>query len=138
LIGVASYLLINFWWTRIQANKASILAFTMNRLGDMGLSIGFFAIFSLFGSLDYVTIFTLAPFMNETAISVISLLLLIGGMAKSAQIPLHSWLPGSMEGLKGKINLFIILILILYSIENKFNLCLSSFPFILNTISKEK
>ena len=97
-IGVASYLLINFWWTRIQANKAAILAFTMNRVGDMGLSIGFFAIFALFGSLDYATVFSLVPFMNETAITIIGLLLLTGAMAKSAQIPLHSWLPGSMEG----------------------------------------
>lgn len=69
----------------------------MNRMGDMGLSIGFFAIFALFGSIDYSTVFSLAPFMNETAITVISLLLLTGAMAKSAQIPLHSWLPGSME-----------------------------------------
>nr|YP_009711095.1 NADH dehydrogenase subunit 5 [Turbinellus floccosus]QGI24490.1 NADH dehydrogenase subunit 5 [Turbinellus floccosus] len=97
-IGVASYLLINFWWTRIQANKAAMLAFTMNRVGDMGLSIGFFAIFALFGSLDYATVFNLVPFMNETAITIIGLLLLTGAMAKSAQIPLHSWLPGSMEG----------------------------------------
>jgi NADH-ubiquinone oxidoreductase chain 5 len=97
-IGVASYLLINFWWTRIQANKASILAFTMNRVGDMGLSIGFLALFTLFGSLDYSTIFSLAPFLNETSVTVIGLFLLIGAMAKSAQIPLHSWLPGSMEG----------------------------------------
>jgi NADH-ubiquinone oxidoreductase chain 5 len=70
----------------------------MNRLGDMGLSIGFLAMFSLFGSLDYSTIFSLAPFMNETAITIIGLLLLMGAMAKSAQIPLHTWLPGSMEG----------------------------------------
>jgi len=63
----------------------------------MGLSIGFFALFALFGSLDYSTISSLAPFMNETAITIISLLLLMGAMAKSAQIPLHSWLPGSME-----------------------------------------
>jgi len=97
-IGVVSYLLINFWFTRLQANKAAILAFTMNRVGDMGLSIGFFAIFAMFGSLDFSTIFTLVPFMNETAITIISLLLLMGAMAKSAQIPLHSWLPGSMEG----------------------------------------
>ena len=97
-IGLASYLLINFWWTRIQANKAAILAFTMNRVGDMGLSIGFFAIFALFGSLDYATVFSLAPFMNETAITIIGLLIFTGAMAKSAQIPLHSWLPGSMEG----------------------------------------
>ncbi len=97
-IGIVSYLLINFWFTRIQANKAAILALTMNRVGDMGLSIGFFALFALFGSLDYSTIFSLVPFMNETAITIIGLLLLTGAMAKSAQIPLHSWLPGSMEG----------------------------------------
>jgi len=97
-IGIVSYLLINFWFTRIQANKAAILALTMNRIGDMGLSIGFFGLFALFGSLDYATIFSLVPFMNETAITIIGILLLIGAMAKSAQIPLHSWLPGSMEG----------------------------------------
>nr|YP_010335498.1 NADH dehydrogenase subunit 5 [Pleurotus giganteus]UNH92429.1 NADH dehydrogenase subunit 5 [Pleurotus giganteus] len=96
-IGVVSYLLINFYFTRIQANKASILAFTMNRVGDMGMSIGFFAIFSLFGSLNYATIFSLSPYMNETAITIISLLLFMGAMAKSANIPFHSWLPGSME-----------------------------------------
>ena len=97
-IGVVSYLLINFWFTRIQANKAAILAFTMNRVGDMGLSIGFFALLALFGSLNYSSLFSLAPFMNSTAIDIIGLLLLSGAMAKSAQIPLHSWLPGSMEG----------------------------------------
>ena len=97
-IGIVSYLLINFWFTRIQANKAAILALTMNRVGDMGLSIGFFALFALFGSLDYATIFSLSSYLNEDAITIIGLLLLIGAMAKSAQIPLHSWLPGSMEG----------------------------------------
>ena len=98
MIGIVSYLLINFWFTRIQANKAAILALTMNRFGDMSLSIGFFAIFALFGSIDYATVFSLSTYMNETAITVIGLLLLTGAMAKSAQIPLHSWLPGSMEG----------------------------------------
>lgn len=97
MIGVVSYLLINFYFTRIQANKASILAFTMNRQGDMLLSIGFFAIFALFGSLNYTTVFSLVPSMNETAITIIALLLFGGASAKSAQIPLHSWLPGSME-----------------------------------------
>ncbi len=97
-IGVVSYLLINFWFTRLQANKAAILALTMNRVGDMGLSIGFFAIFALFGSIDYATVFSLSSYMNETAITIIGLLLLTGAMAKSSQIPLHSWLPGSMEG----------------------------------------
>jgi NADH-ubiquinone oxidoreductase chain 5 len=57
---------------------------------DMGLSIGFFTIFVLFGSLNYATVFSIVPFMNETAITIIALLLLTGAMAKSAQIPLHS------------------------------------------------
>ena len=111
MIGVVSYLLINFWFTRIQANKAAILAFTMNRVGDMGLSIGFFAIFALFGTLDFSTVFNMVPLMNETGITVIGLLLLMGAMAKSAQIPLHSWLPGSMEGLKVLNIIFIFYII---------------------------
>ena len=97
-IGLVSYLLINFWFTRLQAIKAAQLAFVMNRCGDMGLSIAFFAAFILFGSLDYSVIFNIVPLMNEQAITIISLLLLSGAMAKSSQIPLHSWLPGSMEG----------------------------------------
>src|SRR5882757_2676540 len=96
-IGVVSYLLINYYFTRIQANKAAILAITMNRGGDMLMSIGFFAMFALFGTFNYSQIFTLVPYMNELAISIISLLLLGGALAKSANIPLHSWLPGSME-----------------------------------------
>ena len=64
---------------------------------DMGLSIGFFALFAMFSSLDYSTIFSLAPALNETAITIISLLIFMGAMAKSAQLGLHSWLPGSME-----------------------------------------
>jgi NADH-ubiquinone oxidoreductase chain 5 len=96
-IGVVSYLLINYYFTRLQANKASILAFTMNRGGDMLMSIGFFAIFALFGSFNYSVIFSLVPYINETAISLVALLLLGGALAKSANIPLHSWLPGSME-----------------------------------------
>ena len=98
MIGIVSYLLINFYFTRIQSNKAAILALTMNRVGDMGLSIGFFALIALFGSLDYSVIFATVPFMNESAITIIGILLLTGAMAKSSQIPLHSWLPGSMEG----------------------------------------
>jgi len=108
-IGIVSYLLINFWFTRIQANKAAILALTMNRVGDMGLSIGLFFLFALFGSLDYATIFQLTPFVNEISITIIGLLLLSGAMAKSAQIPLHSWLPGSMEGSKTYFLIFLYL-----------------------------
>lgn len=64
---------------------------------DMLMSIGFFAIFALFGTFNYSQIFTLVPYMNELAVSIICLLLLGGALAKSANIPLHSWLPGSME-----------------------------------------
>jgi len=97
-IGISSYLLINFWYTRIQANKSGIKALTVNRVGDMFLSVGFFAIFWVFGNVDYATVFSVAPFINETAITIIGLLLLIGAMAKSAQLGLHTWLPDAMEG----------------------------------------
>lgn len=96
-IGVVSYLLINFYFTRLQSNKAAILAFTMNRGGDMLMSIGFFAIFATFGTLNYSEIFSLVPYINENAITIVALSLLGGALAKSANIPLHSWLPGSME-----------------------------------------
>jgi NADH-ubiquinone oxidoreductase chain 5 len=97
-IGISSYLLINFWYTRIQANESGIKALTVNRVGDMFLSIGFFAIFWVFGNVDYATVFSVAPFINESAITIIGLLLLVGAMAKSAQIGLHTWLPDAMEG----------------------------------------
>ncbi|RYE27646.1 MAG: hypothetical protein EOP45_00405 [Sphingobacteriaceae bacterium] len=96
-MGISSYLLINFWYTRIQANKSGIKALTVNRVGDMFLSIGFFAIFWVFGNVDYATVFSVAPFINETAITIIGLLLLIGAMAKSAQIGLHTWLPDNFH-----------------------------------------
>ena len=89
-------------------------ALIMNRVGDMMLSIGLFAMFSLVGNLDYFTAFATIPHVNEIAITVITILLFIGATAKSAQIPLHVWLPGSMEGLIGIINyLFSIYIKIL-------------------------
>lgn len=71
---------------------------TVNRVGDMFLSIGFFAILWVFGNVDYATVFRIAPYINETAITIIGLLLLIGAMAKSAQFGLHTWLPDAMEG----------------------------------------
>jgi NADH-ubiquinone oxidoreductase chain 5 len=98
LIGISSYLLINFWYTRIQANKSGIKALTVNRVGDMFLSVGFFAIFWVFGNVDYATVFSIAPFINESAITIIGLLLLVGAMAKSRQIGLHTWLPDRIEG----------------------------------------
>lgn len=90
MIGIVSYLLISYFFTRIQATKAALLALTMNRLGDMFLSLGFFALVFLFGSVDYSIVFNIAPYLNENAITIISLLLFGGAMAKSAQIPLHT------------------------------------------------
>lgn len=128
-IGIVSYLLINFYFTRIQSNKAAILALTMNRVGDMGLSIGFFALFAVFGSLDYSTIFSTVPFINETAITIISLLIFMGAMAKSAQLGLHSWLPGSMEArlaISFKFLLHSIIWLTVFTCILKINLILPS------------
>lgn len=126
MIGVSSYLLINFWYTRVQANKSAILAFTMNRVGDMSLSIAFFTIFWVFGNLDFASVFSLAPYINENLITLIGLLLLLAAMGKSAQIGLHSWLPGSMEGkilpVKSitKMKLIILFFIILYFISLDF------------------
>lgn len=97
MIGVVSYLLINFYFTRIQANKAALLAFIMNRVGDMLLSISFFSLFNIFGSVNFSTVFSLAPLVNEQALVVTGFLFLGGALAKSANIPFQSWLPGSME-----------------------------------------
>ena len=97
-IGISSYLLINFWFTRIQANKSAIKALVVNRVGDMFLSVAFFAMFFVFGNLDYSTVFSIAPFINENTVTIIGLLLLLAAMGKSAQLGLHTWLPDAMEG----------------------------------------
>lgn len=97
-VGVCSYLLVSFWFTRIAANQSSISAFLTNRVGDCFLTIGMFAILWSFGNIDYSTVFSLAPLMNENLITIIGICLLIGAMAKSSQIGLHVWLPMAMEG----------------------------------------
>jgi NADH-ubiquinone oxidoreductase chain 5 len=97
-VGVCSYLLVNFWYTRIAANQSALAAFLTNRVGDCILSIGMFAILIVFGNLDYSTVFSLSPFISENAITLIGICLLIGAMAKSSQIGLHIWLPMAMEG----------------------------------------
>jgi NADH-ubiquinone oxidoreductase chain 5 len=88
-IGVSSYLLINFWFTRIQANKSAIKAMVVNRVGDTFLSVAFFVAFWAFGNLDYATIYSLSPYMNETVLTIIGLLFLFAAMGKSAQLGLH-------------------------------------------------
>jgi len=97
-VGVCSYLLVSFWFTRIAANQSSISAFLTNRVGDCFLTIGMFAILWSFGNIDYSTVFSLAPLMTDNLITIIGICLLIGAMAKSSQIGLHVWLPMAMEG----------------------------------------
>ena len=97
-VGVCSYLLVSFWFTRIAANQSSMSAFLTNRVGDCFLTIGMFAILLSFGNIDYYTVFSLAPYFSENVITIIGICLLIGAMAKSSQIGLHVWLPMAMEG----------------------------------------
>jgi len=107
-VGLSSYLLINFWFTRIQANKAAIKAMLVNRIGDFSLLLAIFAIYFVFNSLDYDTVFSLVPLMLDykilvgsskiPALDMICILLFLGAMGKSAQLGLHTWLPDAMEG----------------------------------------
>ncbi|GLK69499.1 NADH-quinone oxidoreductase subunit L [Hansschlegelia plantiphila] len=107
-VGLASYLLIGFWYQKPSACAAAIKAFVVNRVGDFGFSLGMFATFVVFGSVSFETIFAAAPGVADKtihflghdwhALTVISFLLFIGAMGKSAQIGLHTWLPDAMEG----------------------------------------
>jgi proton-translocating NADH-quinone oxidoreductase chain L len=107
-VGLCSYLLINFWFTRIQANKAAIKAMMMNRIGDFCLLIGMFLIFTNYKSVDYATVAVLTPFLKTQTINflnlkvnlliVIGIFLFLGAVGKSAQLGLHTWLPDAMEG----------------------------------------
>jgi NADH-ubiquinone oxidoreductase chain 5 len=97
-VGICSYLLVSFWFTRIAANQSSISAFLTNRVGDCFLTIGMFALLWSFGNVDYSTVFSLAPFVNENIVTIIGICLVIGAMAKSSQVGLHVWLPMAMEG----------------------------------------
>ena len=107
-VGLCSYLLINFWYTRIQANKAAIKAMLVNRVGDINIIFAIVTIFYVFKSVDYSTVFALAyNYVNSTInifnfdISVLDLIcifIFIGAVGKSAQVGLHVWLPDAMEG----------------------------------------
>jgi len=107
-VGVASYLLINFWFTRLQANKSAIKAMLLNRIGDFFLLLALFLIYYVFDTLDYSVVFSLAPLVTKTkfffmgcelyALDCICLCLFLGAMGKSAQLGLHTWLPDAMEG----------------------------------------
>src|SRR6202167_2796818 len=107
-VGLASYLLIGFWFHKPEANAAAIKAFLVNRVGDFGFALGIFAIFVLTGSLNFDAIFAQAPDLvgksfhylgfNADALTIVCLLLFMGAMGKSAQFLLHTWLPDAMEG----------------------------------------
>ncbi|MDZ4366327.1 MAG: NADH-quinone oxidoreductase subunit L [Afipia sp.] len=107
-VGLASYLLIGFWYQKPSANAAAIKAFVVNRVGDFGFALGIFAVFMLVGSTDFDTIFAAAPGLagktihffgwDVDALTLTCLLLFMGAMGKSAQFLLHTWLPDAMEG----------------------------------------
>ena len=107
-VGLVSYLLIGFWFDRHSANAASMKAFLVNRVGDLGFALGIMGVFILFGSVEFDTVFPLVPgkvgesmeFMgfHGDALTLVCLLLFVGAMGKSAQIILHTWLPDAMEG----------------------------------------
>jgi NADH-quinone oxidoreductase subunit L len=107
-VGLASYLLIGFWYHKPSANAAAIKAFIVNRVGDFGFALGIFAVFTLFNSIQYDTVFASAPDqvgktmeflgLHVDALTLICLLLFMGAMGKSAQFLLHTWLPDAMEG----------------------------------------
>src|SRR3954463_4131634 len=107
-VGLASYLLIGFWYHKPEANAAAIKAFVVNRVGDFGFALGIFAVFMMTKSIDLDTIFAQAPSLtgktidffgwHADALTLICLLLFMGAMGKSAQFLLHTWLPDAMEG----------------------------------------
>src|SRR6478609_5092892 len=107
-VGLASYLLIGFWYHKPEANAAAIKAFVVNRVGDFGFALGIFAVFMLTGAVDLDTVFAQAPaltgktihffYWDVDALTLTCLLLFMGAMGKSAQFLLHTWLPDAMEG----------------------------------------
>ena len=109
-VGLVSYLLIGFWYTRPTAIYANLKAFLVNRVGDFGFLLGIALVLAYFGTLDYAAVFADAPTLAGSTIAdlprasqwslltVICICLFIGAMGKSAQFPLHVWLPDSMEG----------------------------------------
>ena len=107
-VGLASYLLINFWHTRLQANKSALKAIMVNRIGDFFFFFGIVAVFFVFNAVDFQTIFAMLPYVSSykfnffffeiNALTFISVFFFLGAVGKSAQLGLHTWLPDAMEG----------------------------------------
>lgn len=98
MIGVASYLLISFWYMKLDAIRSGLSAILMNRFGDTFFILGMFTLIWTYGSLDFGTIFPLASYTNETVLTITSICFILAAMAKSVQLGLHNWLPFSMNG----------------------------------------
>jgi NADH-quinone oxidoreductase subunit L len=98
LVGACSYLLIGFWYAKPEAAKAAIKAFLTTRVGDVGLLLGLGALWGATGSLDYATLMPRIAATNPNVVTLAAVLIAIGAMGKSAQFPLHAWLPDAMEG----------------------------------------
>lgn len=100
-VGIVSYLLINFWFTRIQATKSAMKAVIVNRIGDLGFTLAMVAFYSGFKTFDFATIFSLVPYWSldhSFQLNFVAFFLLLGAVGKSAQLGLHIWLPDAMEG----------------------------------------
>ncbi len=97
-VGLCSYLLIGFWYYKRSASDAAMKAFIVNRIGDFGFGLGVILLFTTFGTLAYEPVFERAPEVSTGTLTAITLLLFMGSMGKSAQWPLHTWLPDAMEG----------------------------------------
>lgn len=97
-VGVASYLLINFWFTRLAANFAALKAFLMNRVGDYSLTLGLVLVTAVYSDLSVATIMSLSFSINPDLLFLVTVFLIIGASAKSAQLGLHTWLSSAMEG----------------------------------------
>jgi len=104
-VGLCSYLLINFWSTRVEANKAAIKAMLVNRVGDVGLVLAMLVAWGDFGCVGFDSLFNLVGTISEKNTTLMCLFLFIGAVGKSAQFGLHTWLPDAMEGGTGPFGL---------------------------------
>jgi NADH-quinone oxidoreductase subunit L len=145
LVGLSSYLLIGFWINkrakpdeqRPAPSSASLQSFVMNRIGDVGFILGIMILFANTGSFDFGTVFAAAPHMDKTLLGIAMLLIFCGAVGKSAQFPLHTWLPSAMEGptpVSALIHAATMVAAGVYMVARTFPLFLDAAPFALLTV----